>query len=88
MALDQLPGIRSAGTKEVTLDNSGKIYNLSNVGIMLWGWVKLKYFYVNVLFPIHIYNYRHKKEDLKINAHKMYSNSLQANEYITDNRIK
>lgn len=82
MALDQLPGIRSAETKEVSLDNSGKIYDLSNVDIMLWVWVKVRYFNVSVPFPMHIYNYRHQKENLKITAHKIYSNSLQADEYI------
>lgn len=78
LALDQLPGIRSAETKEVALDNSGKISDLASVDIMLWVWVKVRYFNVNILFPIHIYNYRHQKENPKITAHKIYSNSLQA----------
>lgn len=70
LALDQLPGIGPAETKVVALDNSGKIYGLSNVDIMLRVWVRVRYFNVNVLFPIRIYNYRHQKENSKITAHE------------------
>lgn len=61
LGLNELPGIRPVETREVMVDNSQEeIDDLTNVKVTLWGWVKLRYFYVSFLFPVYIYKHNEK----------------------------